>query len=156
MKVYPSLTCVSITAMLLAACVSTEVKPANPKVASKLAAVKQRHLATMVIYRPRNSFGGWVGATVNLDGKALVTLGNGRVFVFAIPPGHHVVEMDNKKSGTEVNLKADNSVYLKIEMVPGTFHGSGKLTQVAQEQGDFEAKRLELGSPTDIDNPSFR
>lgn len=110
----------------------------------------------MVIYRPRNSFGGWVSATVLLDGRELVNMDNGRVFVFPIPTGRHVVEMDNKKSGTEVTLGAGSSVFLKVEMVPGTWHGSGKLTQVAPEQGEFESQRLELGSPKDIENPSFR
>jgi hypothetical protein len=132
------------------------VKPVNPAVAAKFSSVNQRQMATMVIYRPRNSLGAWVSPTVMLDGRDLISIANGRVFVSAIAPGRHVFEMDNKRSGTEVSLKAGSSVYLKVEIVPGVWHGSGNLTQVAPEQGEFEAKRLEVLDLDDIEDPSFR
>ena len=113
-------------------------------------------MATIVIYRPNNSLGAFITPTVMLNGKELINIGNGRVFVAAIAPSRYVVEMDNKKSGTEVTLKSGSSVYLKVEMVPGTWIGKGKLTQVAPEQGEFEAKKLELINPKEIEDPSFR
>lgn len=110
----------------------------------------------MVIYRTADSMGAFISPTVMLGGKELANIGNGRVFVVAIAPGHYVVEMDNKKTGTEVTLRAGSSVYLKVEMVPGVWIGQGKLTQIAPEQGEFEAKKLKLIDPKEIENPSYR
>lgn len=110
----------------------------------------------MVIYRPQNYLGGMLSPTVQLDGKSLVDMDNGRVFIGAILPGHHIFEIENQKSGTEVTLKPGSIIYLKVEIVPGVWKGNGQLTQVALEQGEFEAKRLELIKPSQIDDPSFR
>ena len=110
----------------------------------------------MVVYRSSNTFGAFLRPTVTLNGKDLVNIGNGRVFVGTLRPGHHVFEMDDKKSGTEVDLKAGQSVYLKVEIVPGIWKGGGKLTQVAPEQGQFEAKRLELIPVKEIEDASQR
>jgi len=85
-----------------------------------------------------------------------VNIGNGKVFVAALSPGHHTFEMDDKKSGTTVDLKPGQEVYLKIEIVPGFWKGGGKMTQVAPQQGSYEATRLDLIETKEIEDPGFR
>ncbi len=63
--------------------------------------------------------------------------------------------MDDKKSGTEVNLSAGKAVYMKVEIVPGFWKGGGRLTQVAPEQGAFEAKRLQLIDSNEIEIAAY-
>ena len=145
-----------LTCALLAACETTGVKPANPVVVSKISSAKKSGRVALVIYRPRNSMGGLLSPSVELDGKELVNISNGTVFVAAIAPGHHVFQIHNKPSGTEVTLKPGGSVYLQVEIVPGVWKGNGKLTQVAPEQGEFEAKRLKPIDPEQINDPSYR
>jgi hypothetical protein len=110
----------------------------------------------MVIYRPSEFGGSALRPTVELDGKDLVNIGNGKVFVSSISPGHHIFEMDDKKSGTSVDLKPGDDVYLKIEIVPGFWKGGGKLTQVTPQQGGYEATRLELIEPREIEDAAYR
>ena len=146
-----------LTAILLDACAtSSATKPANPQVLAKLHAIDHNKMATMVVYRSREYAGGALRPTVVLDGKDLVNIGNGKVFVAPLSPGHHTFEMDDKKSGTTVDLKPGGEVYLKIEIVPGFWKGGGKMTQVAPQQGNYEATRLDPIELKEIEDPSFR
>jgi Protein of unknown function (DUF2846) len=140
----------------LAACATTPTRPPNPQVVAKMHAVDHSRMATAVIYRPSASLGGLLRPTVLLNGKDLVNVGNGKVFVAAVRPGHYTFEMDDKKSGTAITLKSGQEVYLKVEIVPGFWKGGGKLTQVATTQGEFEAVRLDLIEPREIEDANFR
>jgi len=144
-----------IAASLGACATSSATKPANPQVLAKLHAIDKTK-ATMIVYRPREYMGAALRPTVVLDGKDLVNIGNGKVFVAPLIPGHHTFEMDDKKSGTTVDLKPGQDVYLKIEIVPGFWKGGGKMTQVAPQQGNYEATRLDLIELKEIEDTRFR
>ncbi len=119
-------------------------------------AVDKRSMATVVIYRESNFYGSALRPTVMLNGKEFVNMGNGRVFIGTFRPGHYAFEMDDKKSGTEMDLTPGKSVFMKVEVVSGFWKGGGRLTQMAPEQGAFEAKRLELIPENEIEIPSYR
>jgi hypothetical protein len=140
----------------LPSCATTGVQPVKPEVVARMNAIDRRTTATVVIYRESNFYGSALRPTVVLNGQDLVNVGNGRVFVGAISPGHYVFEMDDRKSGTEIDLKPGQSVYMKVELVPGFWKGGGRLLQVASEQGAFESKRLDLVPSQEIENPAFR
>jgi len=140
---------------LVASCATTGVSPENPAVVSKLRSLGPQH-AAVVIYRDSNFAGSALRPTVMLNGQDFVNIGNGRVFVGSFQPGHYVFQMDDKKSGTEVNLAAGQAVYMKVEIVPGFWKGGGRLTQVAPEQGAFEAKRLQLIDSNEIEIAAYR
>ncbi|MEY2509770.1 MAG: hypothetical protein QOE26_533 [Verrucomicrobiota bacterium] len=144
-----------VAASLGACATSSATKPANPQVLAKLHAIDKTK-ATIVVYRPREYLGAALRPTVVLDGKDLVNIGNGKVFVASLSPGHHTFEMDDKKSGTTVDLKPGEDVYLKIEIVPGFWKGGGKMTQVAPQQGNYEATRLDLIELKEIEDARFR
>ncbi len=146
----------SLAAASLGACATSETAPPNPQVLAKMYAVDRTRMATMVIYRPREMMGAGLRPTVVLDGQDLANIGNGKVFVSPLSPGHHIFEMDDKKSGTEVELTPGQDVYLKIEIVPGFWKGGGKLTQVAPQQGSYESTRLELIEQKEIEDARFR
>ena len=145
-----------LTCALLSACATTGVKPPNPAVVAKMNAIDRSSMATVVIYRESNYFGSALRPTVMLNGKEFVNMGNGRVFVGTFRPGSYAFEMDDKKSGTEVNLTPGKSVFMKVEIVSGFWKGGGRLTQMAPEQGAFESKRLELIPENEIEIPSYR
>ena len=118
--------------------------------------IDKRTMATVVIYRESNFAGSGLRPTVMLDGQDFVNVGNGKVFVGAFRPGHYVFEMDDKKSGTELNLAPGQMVYMKVEIVPGFWKGGGRLLQMAPEQGAFESKRLDLMPSKEIEIASYR
>ena len=158
MNLRPTFLFVSATAIcaLLAACASSGIKPPNPTTVSKISSAKKSGKAALVVYRPRNYAGSLLSPSVEMDGKELVNISNGTAFVAAIPPGHHVFQIRNQESGTEVTLKPGDSIYLKVEIVPGIWKGNGKITQSAPEQGEFEAKRCEPIDREQINDPAYR
>lgn len=140
---------------LIGACAGTDaVAPANPLVVERLNAIDRSQKAVMVVYRPDSPAGR--RPTVMLDGKDLVNMGHGEVFIAGINPGSYVFEMDNKESGTQVTLKAGDEVFMRIDMVAGAWSVSGRLTQVAPQQGGYEATRLQLIEPKEIEMPIYR
>lgn len=146
-----------LTAFSLGACATNSAtKPPNPEVLAKFHAIDKSKMATMVVYRPREYMGGALRPTVVLNGKDLVNIGNGKVFVAGLAPGHHTFEMDDKKSGTTVDLKPGQDVYLKIEIVPGFWKGGGKMTQVTSSQGNYESTRLDPIELKEIENATYR
>jgi hypothetical protein len=148
---------VVLTAFSIGACAtSSATKPQNPEVLAKFRAIDKSKMATMVIYRPREYMGAALRPTVVLNGKDLVNIGNGKVFVAGLTPGHHIFEMDDKKSGSTVDLKPGQDVYMKIEIVPGFWKGGGKMTQVMPQQGNYESTRLDPIEPKEIENAAYR
>jgi hypothetical protein len=149
------LSCLLVWA-LLSGCASIGVKPTNPAVVAKMNAINKSSMATVVIYRGSSFAGSALRPTVMLGGKEFVNVGNGVVFVGAFRPGHYAFEMDDKKSGTALDLTPGKSVFLKVEVVPGFWKGGGRLIQMAPEQGKFEASRLQLIPEREIEIPSYR
>lgn len=145
-----------VLAGCLGACASGTVKPSNPAVVARLHSVDRAQKATVVVYRPAEFQGSALRPTVVMNGRDMVNIGNGRVFIGAVPPGHYAFEMDDKRSGTELDLKSGSELFMKVEIVPGFWKGGGKLTQVAPEQGTYEASRLQLIEPKEIEMPTLR
>jgi hypothetical protein len=140
---------------LLVSCATQGVSPVNPAVNAKLQSVG-RNRAAVVVYRESNFMGAALRPTVMLNGQDFVNVGNGRVFVGAFQPGHYVFQMDDRNSGTEVDLTPGKAIYMKVDIVPGVWKGGGRLTQMAPEQGSFEAQRLQLLEPKEIEIAAYR
>jgi len=144
-----------LTIFAVAGCASEGVRPVSPAAVAKLQSVPSS-MARVVIYREGRMAGALLSPTVTLNGKDLVNVGNGRVFVGAFRPGHYVFEANDKNSGTEVDLKPGSSLFIKMEIVSGIWKGNGRLLQITPEQGGFEARRLTPVDLNDIEDPNYR
>ena len=142
--------------LALAACSSSN-QPATPSVAPT--AVTQASVppaattavpatadhsgkATIYIYRPKAFMGMALRPTVMVDGKDLVNIGNGRVYAGYFTPGKYLFQMDDKKSGAELDLKPGDVYYFRVEIVPGFWKGGGRMTLMDVKQGSVEIKGL--------------
>ena len=146
---------IAVSLVFLASCANEGVRPVNPAAASRLESVPKT-MARVVIYREERYMGGMLSPTVTVNGRDLVNIGSGTIFVGAFKPGHYIFESNDKNSGTELDLKPGTSVFIKMEIVPGVWRGNGRLTQVAAEQGLFESKRLKPVKRDDIEDPAYR
>jgi hypothetical protein len=148
---------IAISISICAVLAGCETTPTNPDAAtvSKLSSTGRSGSAAAVIYRPGHYAGSMLSPTIQIDGKDLVDIDNGRVCVVSIPPGHHVFNVDNQDSRTEVTLRPGSKVYLKVVIIPGMWKGNGEITQVVADQGESEAKRLKLIDPSQI-APGYR
>jgi Protein of unknown function (DUF2846) len=112
--------------------------------------------ATVSIYRPK-AFGGFaLHPTVMLDGQDLVNIANGTVWSGKFKPGHRKFQMDDKQSGAEIDLKAGESYYFRVEIVPGLWKGGGRMTMMAKEQGSLDVQNLAPLSKNEVVHPAFK
>ncbi|MGZ8831414.1 MAG: DUF2846 domain-containing protein [Thermoanaerobaculia bacterium] len=152
--------------LMLAGCASSSPAPATPETTATTTAAPAAassslpqpspDMATVYIYRPKAFVGFALHPTVMLDGQDLINVANGTVWAGNFKPGHYVFQMDDKKSGAELDLQAGELYYFRVEIVPGMWKGGGRMTLMAKEQGSLEIKNLAPLAPTEVEHPMFK
>jgi hypothetical protein len=104
--------------------------------------------ATVYVYRYKQFVGKALSPSVYCDENELARIENGRFFVVKLPAGKHVFRSNDKQAGIDVDLKAGEQYYVRVELATGFMKGHGRLLAVAPEQGAYELKALK---PLDSD-----
>jgi hypothetical protein len=120
----------------------TATAPAAVPPAATAATADHSGKATVYVYRPKSFMGMALRPTVIVDGKDLVNIGNGRVYAGYFTPGKYLFQMDDKKSGAELDVKPGDVYYFRVEIVPGFWKGGGRMTLMDAKQGSVEIKGL--------------
>jgi hypothetical protein len=128
----------------------------TPTAAAAAAPPNDPNTARVYIYRTKEFVGFALRPTVMLDGHDLINVKNGTVWVGNFKPGHYKFQMDDKKSGAEVDLKPGDTVYFRVDIVPGFWKGGGKMTMMAKEQGSLEVQNLTPLPPGEVADPNFK
>ena len=90
---------------------------------------------TVVVYRPSKYTGSALKPSVYVDGTQAARLGNGRYISLQLAPGKHNFESSMKKAAPlEVNVKSNETVYLEMVILTGSWRGGGRLIPVGQEE----------------------
>lgn len=157
--------------LVLAACSSSTPPPSGPSVAPTAAAptalppaattpapatasADHSGKAIIYIYRPKAFMGMALRPTVMVDGKDLVNIGNGRLYTGYFAPGKYLFQMDDKKSGAELDLKPGDAYYFRVEIVPGFWKGGGRMTLMDVKQGSVEIKGLTPVDDKEVEDKS--
>jgi hypothetical protein len=106
--------------------------------------------ATVYIYRYKQYVGSALAPSVYCDGAALARMENGRYFTATLNPGKHTFTSNDHQSGVELDLKAGEDYFIRVELVPGMMKGHGRLVLISHEQGSYELKSDKL-KPLDAD-----
>jgi hypothetical protein len=116
--------------------------PAMTPAPSSTAMMGDPDMATVYIYRPKSFVGMALQPTVMLDGQDLLDARNGTVWKGMFKPGRYNFQMDDKKSGAELDLKAGESYFMRVDIVAGVWKGGGRMTQVTADQGMKDTAKL--------------
>jgi len=108
--------------------------------------------ATVYVYSYRHVRTlGRVAPPVYLDGKVLAKLDGARFFVVRLEPGTHSFHLkDKKRGGIELDFKAGETYYVRMDMREGTTVGPAGLTLVPKENAEFDLKQMKPGDKGDI------
>jgi hypothetical protein len=98
--------------------------------------------ATVYVYRYKQFVGSALSPSVYCDESELARMDNGKFFVAKLSPGKHVFRSNDKQAGIDVDLKAGQEYYIRVELATGFMKGHGRLVSVAPEQGSYEIKKL--------------
>src|SRR6266699_1491 len=108
------------------------VDPAKPTL--------QKDKAIVYFYRYKQYAGSMLAPSVYCDEAQLARMDNGSYFTVTIDPGKHTFRSNDKQSGAEINLKAGQEYFLRVEIVAGFMKGHGRLVAVVPEQARYELK----------------
>ena len=110
----------------------SSVDPAKPTL--------QKDKAIVYFYRYKQFVGNALAPSVYCDEAALARMDNGRYFTVAVDPGKHTFRSNDKQSGAEIDLKAGQEYFLRVEIAAGFMKGHGRLVAVVPEQARYELK----------------
>ena len=100
--------------------------------------------ATVYVYRYKQFVGGALSPSVYCDEAELARMENGRYFSVKLDPGKHNFHSNDKQSGIELDVKAGQEYFLRVEIATGFAKGHGRLILVPAEQGGYELKSSKL------------
>jgi len=106
--------------------------------------------ATVYFYRYKQFVGSALAPSVYCDETELARAENGRYFTVTLDPGKHAFRSNDKQSGTELDVKAGQEYFLRVEIAAGAMKGHGRLVVMSPEQGGYEIKSSKL-KPLDSD-----
>lgn len=104
--------------------------------------------STVYVYRYKQFAGSALEPSVYCDDSELAKMDNGRYFIAKLAPGKHTFRSNDKQAGIEIDLKAGEEYYIRVEIAAGFMKGHGRLVMMQKEQGAYEIKKLK---PLDAD-----
>jgi hypothetical protein len=127
-----------LSSILLMGLFAVAQEPATP------AADGQSSKATVYVYRYKQFVGSALEPSVYCDDAQLAKMTNGRYFTVKIDPGKHSFHSNDKQSGMELDLKAGQEYFIRLEIATGFMKGHGRLILVPAEQAGYELKSDKL------------
>jgi hypothetical protein len=98
--------------------------------------------AMVYFYRYKQFIGYRAKPSVYCDEARLAKIENGRFFAVRLDPGKHTFRANDKQSGVELDVKAGQVYYVRVEIIDSFLKQYGRLVLMAPEQGAYEVKKL--------------
>jgi len=110
--------------------------------------------ATIRFYRPHRFEGSALKPPLFVDDANVASLHNGDAVEIIVLAGQHRVNSNDKSTGIDLDAKAGQTYYIRVDIKTGAWKGHGAITLVDPQQGKFEfskqkisvAKNLGLGA----------
>jgi len=115
----------------------------NQPAADQQPAVKSAK-ATVFVYRYKQFVGSALAPSVYCDEVQLARMENGRYFAAMLDPGKHTFRSNDAQSGVELELKAGQNYFVRVEIATGFMKGHGRLILMSPEQGRYELTSSKL------------
>lgn len=100
--------------------------------------------AMVHVYRYKQFVGGALEPSVYCDEVQLARMDNGRYFAAMVDPGKHTFRSNDSQSGIELDTKAGQEYFIRVEIATGFAKGHGRLVLMSPEQGSYELKSKKL------------
>lgn len=100
--------------------------------------------AIVYVYRYKQFVGSALGPSVYYDEVQLARMDNGRYFMVKADPGKHTFRSNDKQSGVDLDLKAGQEYFIRVEIAAGFMKGHGRLILTSAEQGRYEVQSSKL------------
>jgi Protein of unknown function (DUF2846) len=129
---------------LLVLLLSSVFGVAQEQADTNAAAQAQTSSAIVHFYRYKQFVGSALAPSVYCDGTQLARMENGRYFTVKLAPGKHTCTSNDQQSGIELEAKAGEEYFVRVELAAGMMKGHGRLILMSREQGSYEMKSDKL------------
>lgn len=98
--------------------------------------------ATVYIYRRKNFSSRNLQPSVYVDGEEVARMDDGKYVALRLAPGKHTVEVNKGHSGAEIDMKAGEEYYFRVDYTTGFLKARSKIDFLQKEQGALEIKKM--------------
>lgn len=109
-------------------------KPVTPAAVPTSAPVE----ATVCFYRSSSLVGAAIHPSLFIDDANIGSLGRGQKFTYTVSPGKHRIRSTAKDSGIDLDAKAGETYYVRLNLKMGFLKGRGTVTLMNSQQGENE------------------
>lgn len=94
--------------------------------------------ATVCFYRSSSLVAAAIHPSLFIDGANIGSLGRGQKFTYTVSPGKHRIRSTAKDSGIDLDAKAGETYYVRLNLKMGFLKGRGTVTLMNSQQGENE------------------
>ena len=105
---------------------------------------------TICVYRPRRYVGSALKPSVFIDQIEITRLHNGESVQVTVPSGQHRVNSNDKSTGIDLEAKAGQTYYLRVDIQAGAWKGHGAITLIDPQEGKYEFSQQKLALTRDL------
>jgi hypothetical protein len=111
--------------------------------------------ARVVFYRYKQYAGSGIRPSIFCNEKDVARIQNGRYVALELSAGKYAFRSNDKQSEIDLDLKAGQDYYIRLDIAVGMWKGHGRLTLVMPEQGLGEAKQMKPADKGMIKDKEF-
>jgi hypothetical protein len=121
----------------------TEVAGNSPREAKSAEAPTTGDTKAIVyVYRKKNFNSRNMQPSVYVDGVEVARMDDGKFFIIKLDPGKHSLEVNKGHSGAQIDMKAGEQYYFRIDIKPGFWKGRSEALYMQKEQGSLEVQKM--------------
>ena len=110
----------------------------------------QKPVATICIYRPHRFEGYALKPPVYVDLTELTSLHNGESVRVIVSVGLHRLNSNDKSTGIDLDAKAGQTYYMRVDIKTGAWKGHGAITLIDAQEGKYEFSQQKLALTRDL------
>ncbi len=136
-------------AWLFTGCASVDLASNSDSAKAKEFTIDDSSKSQLYVYRPYQFGGQALKKAIWIDGLYVGQLKKESFLVEKIEPGEHVISTESEFGNNQIliNTEANKNYFVRQTIKIGVFVGGSKVTQVPEEQGMQEVKKLDLIEP---------
>ena len=106
--------------------------------------------ATICFYRPHRFEGSALKPPIFVDDTDIAHLHNGDAVQVTVAPGSHNVHSNDKSTGIELDAKAGQTYFVRVDIKAGAWKGHGQITLIDPQEGKYEFSKQKLSVTRDL------
>lgn len=106
--------------------------------------------ATICFYRAHRFEGAALKPPILVDDMEIAHLHNGDAVQVTIAPGPHEVHSNDKSTGIQLDAKAGQTYFVRVDIKPGAWKGHGQITLIDPQEGKYEFSKQKVSLTRDL------